>query len=139
MQQDHDETTTITVLTTMDSHQQVLFVAQVECLLMQPGDVAFMHSNTLHASAPNKSEDWRRNIIVAYNAKGGPRPAAAHPMDDPYCSCKLTPPRSRTTPKATTRFPARQTVRFNNLCIITCIGCIRMHQRMHNGCIRVCS
>ena len=34
-----------------------------------PGDVAFMHSNTLHASSPNLSDAWRRNIIVAYNSK----------------------------------------------------------------------
>ena len=41
------------------------------------GDVAFMHSNTLHASAPNKSDLWRRNIIIAYNAKGnGPLPGS---------------------------------------------------------------
>ena len=24
-----------------------------------------MHSNTLHASSPNLSDDWRRNIIIA--------------------------------------------------------------------------
>jgi len=38
-------------------------------LKLRPGDVAFMHSNTLHASSPNLSEAWRRNIIVAYNSR----------------------------------------------------------------------
>jgi hypothetical protein len=42
-------------------------------LALEPGDVAFMHSNTLHASAPNLSDKWRRNIIVAYNSiENGP-------------------------------------------------------------------
>lgn len=35
-------------------------------LPLMPGDVAFMHSNTLHASSPNLSENWRRNIIVRH-------------------------------------------------------------------------
>ena len=37
---------------------------EVVKLPLMPGDVAFMHSNTLHASSPNLSENWRRNIIV---------------------------------------------------------------------------
>ena len=42
-------------------------------LTLEPGDVAFMHSNTLHASAPNLSPSWRRNIIFAYNSiENGP-------------------------------------------------------------------
>ena len=42
---------------------------EVMHLNLSPGDVAFMHSNTLHASSPNLSEKWRRNIIVAYNSR----------------------------------------------------------------------
>ena len=38
-------------------------------LLLNPGDVAFTHSNLLHCSRPNLSPDWRRNFIVAYNSK----------------------------------------------------------------------
>ena len=39
-------------------------------LLLNPGDVAFTHSNLLHCSRPNLSPDWRRNFILAYNSKG---------------------------------------------------------------------
>ena len=50
---------------------------EVVTLPINPGDVAFMHSNTLHASSPNLSEHWRRNIIVAYNSKhNAPVPGA---------------------------------------------------------------
>ena len=42
---------------------------QLCSLTMEPGDVAFMHSNTLHSSAPNNSAAWRRNMITAYNSK----------------------------------------------------------------------
>jgi hypothetical protein len=42
---------------------------EVVMLPLEPGDVAFMHSNTLHASSPNLSDMWRRNIIIAYNSK----------------------------------------------------------------------
>jgi hypothetical protein len=46
---------------------------EVVALTLQPGDVAFMHSNTLHASAPNLSDKWRRNVIIAYNSiENGP-------------------------------------------------------------------
>ena len=39
-------------------------------LELRPGDVCFMHANTLHASAPNMSKDqWRRNLIVCYNER----------------------------------------------------------------------
>ena len=41
----------------------------VETLLLEPGDVAFTHSNLLHCSRPNLSDRWRRNFIVAYNSK----------------------------------------------------------------------
>ena len=39
-------------------------------LLLEPGDVAFTHSNLLHSSRPNLSTSWRRNFIIAYNSKG---------------------------------------------------------------------
>jgi ectoine hydroxylase-related dioxygenase (phytanoyl-CoA dioxygenase family) len=42
---------------------------EVVMLPLEPGDVAFMHSNTLHASSPNLSDSWRRNIIIAYNSR----------------------------------------------------------------------
>jgi predicted amidohydrolase len=40
----------------------------VHCEL-NAGDMLFTHSNLLHASAPNDSDDWRRSMIVAYNGK----------------------------------------------------------------------
>ena len=33
-----------------------------------------MHSNTLHASSPNLSDDWRRNIIIAVRDKNDNKP-----------------------------------------------------------------
>ncbi len=33
------------------------------------GDMLFTHSNLLHASAPNNSDDWRRSMIIAYNGE----------------------------------------------------------------------
>ena len=36
---------------------------------MNQGDMLFTHSNLLHASAANNSDDWRRSMIIAYNAK----------------------------------------------------------------------
>jgi ectoine hydroxylase-related dioxygenase (phytanoyl-CoA dioxygenase family) len=39
---------------------------------MSPGDVLFTHSNLLHSSAPNESPNWRRSLIVAYNAIDNP-------------------------------------------------------------------
>lgn len=48
---------------------------------MRPGDVLFTHSNLLHASAPNLSPDWRRSLIVAYNAVSNPpRPGTICPL-----------------------------------------------------------
>ena len=46
--------------------------------------MAFMHSNTLHASAPNHSDQWRRNMITAFNSRfnnpvaGSPAGAQPH-------------------------------------------------------------
>lgn len=36
---------------------------------MDPGDAMFFHSNTLHCSAPNESEDPRWGLICCYNAR----------------------------------------------------------------------
>lgn len=47
----------------------------VRSLALEPGDVAFTHSNLLHCSRPNRSPRWRRNVIVAYNSRhNGPAP-----------------------------------------------------------------
>lgn len=43
-------------------HERVAFVAE-------PGDVMFFHSNTLHTSAPNRSDTDRHLLLVAYNTK----------------------------------------------------------------------
>jgi ectoine hydroxylase-related dioxygenase (phytanoyl-CoA dioxygenase family) len=64
---------------------------EVVNLKLEPGDVAFMHSNTLHASAPNESNLWRRNMIVAYNSKENsplPDSPAGQP---PYNAIKVVP------------------------------------------------
>eukprot|EP01116_Phalansterium_solitarium_P024321 TRINITY_DN8885_c0_g1_i1.p1 TRINITY_DN8885_c0_g1~~TRINITY_DN8885_c0_g1_i1.p1 ORF type:complete len:303 (-),score=78.45 TRINITY_DN8885_c0_g1_i1:46-894(-) len=39
---------------------------------MEPGDVFFLHSNTLHTSNPNKSPLWRRALLVAFNTRDNP-------------------------------------------------------------------
>jgi ectoine hydroxylase-related dioxygenase (phytanoyl-CoA dioxygenase family) len=64
---------------------------EVVKLKLEPGDVAFMHSNTLHASAPNNSAVWRRNIITAYNSKeNGPLPGS--PVGQPqFNAIKVVP------------------------------------------------
>lgn len=36
---------------------------------LNPGDMLFTHSNLLHASAANYSNDWRRSMIIAFNGK----------------------------------------------------------------------
>jgi len=36
---------------------------------MEPGDVFFLHSNTLHTSNPNNSPRWRRALLVAFNTR----------------------------------------------------------------------
>ena len=40
----------------------------VHCEL-NAGDMLFTHSNLLHASSPNDSDDWRRSMIIAYNSE----------------------------------------------------------------------
>ena len=51
----------------------------VRPLLLEPGDVCFTHSNLLHASSPNLSETWRRNVVMVYNSKKN----APLPIDPP--------------------------------------------------------
>lgn len=40
---------------------------------LAPGDALFFHNNTLHVSAPNESDQHRRNFIMCYNALGNPQ------------------------------------------------------------------
>ncbi|GAB3327217.1 phytanoyl-CoA dioxygenase family protein [Larkinella ripae] len=46
---------------------QALKIMPLEYLEMGPGDTAFFHCNTLHASAANRSDKPRWSIITAYN------------------------------------------------------------------------
>jgi hypothetical protein len=58
-----------------------------DSLKMEPGDVCWMHSNTLHSSAPNNSAAWRRNVITAYNSRfNGPVPNPPVPGAQPEYS-----------------------------------------------------
>lgn len=51
---------------------------------MQPGDGFFFHGNTLHASAPNESDDPRWVMICCYNAKhNNPYKEHHHPQYTP--------------------------------------------------------
>lgn len=43
----------------------------------EPGDVMLFHCNTLHTSAPNRSDHARELLLVAYNARSND-PATAH-------------------------------------------------------------
>ena len=53
---------------------------RIHSLLLEPGDVAFTHSNLLHCSAPNLSDDWRRNVIVAFSSReNSPVPGIGSP------------------------------------------------------------
>lgn len=45
--------------------------------LAEPGDALFFHSNTLHSSSPNVSENPREVLLCAYNAASN-NPAFAH-------------------------------------------------------------
>ncbi len=51
----------------MEKVNEALKVLQHDYLEMQPGDTAFFHCNTLHASAANLSDKPRWSIITAYN------------------------------------------------------------------------
>ncbi|MFC5410343.1 phytanoyl-CoA dioxygenase family protein [Larkinella bovis] len=46
---------------------EALKIMPLEYLEMEPGDTAFFHCNTLHASAANLSDKPRWSIITAYN------------------------------------------------------------------------
>ena len=57
----------------------------IRTLLLEPGDVAFTHSNLLHCSRPNNSNRWRRNVIVAYNSAGNdPMPGIVPAVQPSY-------------------------------------------------------
>lgn len=51
----------------MEKVTEALKVMPLEYLEMEPGDTAFFHCNTLHASAANLSDKPRWSIITAYN------------------------------------------------------------------------
>lgn len=50
--------------------EQSLETVHVE---MSSGSALFFHSNLLHSSAPNESDQHRRSFIVCYNAVGNPQ------------------------------------------------------------------
>eukprot|EP01065_Artemidia_motanka_P047028 TRINITY_DN7267_c1_g1_i2.p2 TRINITY_DN7267_c1_g1~~TRINITY_DN7267_c1_g1_i2.p2 ORF type:complete len:230 (+),score=78.60 TRINITY_DN7267_c1_g1_i2:226-915(+) len=49
--------------------EEVLKRCDVVPVVMRAGDALFMHSCTLHTSAANLSDHWRRNVAVAYNSR----------------------------------------------------------------------
>lgn len=51
----------------MEKVNEALKIMPLEYLEMGPGDTAFFHCNTLHASAANLSDKPRWSIITAYN------------------------------------------------------------------------
>jgi ectoine hydroxylase-related dioxygenase (phytanoyl-CoA dioxygenase family) len=51
----------------MEKVNEALKIMPLDYLIMEPGDVAFFHCNTLHASAANLSENPRWSMITAYN------------------------------------------------------------------------
>lgn len=51
----------------MEKVNEALRIMPLDFLEMQPGDTAFFHCNTLHASAANRSDKPRWSIITAYN------------------------------------------------------------------------
>ncbi|GAA4456037.1 phytanoyl-CoA dioxygenase family protein [Nibrella saemangeumensis] len=51
----------------MEKVDEALKIMPLEYLEMGPGDTAFFHCNTLHASAANLSDKPRWSIITAYN------------------------------------------------------------------------
>lgn len=51
----------------MEKVNEALKIMPLDYLEMEPGDTAFFHCNTLHASAANLSEKPRWSIITAYN------------------------------------------------------------------------
>ena len=69
--------------------------AVVPCL-MRPGDVAVQHGNTLHMSERNRSDTWRRCLIVSWNGKSNPpngRGLDGRPLNvvnPDYFPCRVT-------------------------------------------------
>lgn len=51
----------------MEKVNEALKIMPLDYLEMEPGDTAFFHCNTLHASAANLSDKSRWSIITAYN------------------------------------------------------------------------
>ncbi|GAB3899549.1 phytanoyl-CoA dioxygenase family protein [Larkinella knui] len=51
----------------LEKVNEALKIMPLEYLEMEPGDTAFFHCNTLHASAANLSDKPRWSIITAYN------------------------------------------------------------------------
>jgi ectoine hydroxylase-related dioxygenase (phytanoyl-CoA dioxygenase family) len=57
---------------------------QVPCV-MKPGSVLFFHSNLLHASSANDSDNHRRAFIICYNAVSNPQMKTSGPLLRPSC------------------------------------------------------
>jgi hypothetical protein len=51
----------------MEKVNESLKILPLDYLIMEPGDTAFFHCNTLHASAANLSDNPRWSMITAYN------------------------------------------------------------------------
>jgi ectoine hydroxylase-related dioxygenase (phytanoyl-CoA dioxygenase family) len=51
----------------LEKVNEALKIMPLDYLEMEPGDTAFFHCNTLHASAANLSDQARWSIITAYN------------------------------------------------------------------------
>ena len=64
---------------------------RIHSLVMEPGDVAFTHSNLLHCSMPNLSDDWRRNLIIAFNSRSNSPLDVSVPIQPQYNPIKVLP------------------------------------------------
>jgi len=64
--------------------EEILKVLPLVYVEMEPGDVLYFHSNTLHRSDQNKSDNPRWSIICCYNAaRNNPYKEAHHPRYTP--------------------------------------------------------
>lgn len=68
----------------LEKVNEALKIMPLDYLEMEPGDTAFFHCNTLHASAANLSDKPRWSIITAYNL------ASNKPYKDIH-ECSYTP------------------------------------------------
>lgn len=72
----------------MEKVNEALKIMPLDYLEMEPGDTAFFHCNTLHASAANLSEYPRWSIITAYNLASNKPHKDVHPSShtpiEPY-------------------------------------------------------